>query len=140
MKNQNLKNISPELIWKFSAFFILVTGLWLMPGAAAEEIPPAAVTEEQPLETLRQNWITARTQYREALKIEKDHIAGKIKAVEFAMDEEADKQGRKRMMAEMKRLIKEHEEVNDNIRVISAGDVVQLSNTKNKIVAFLTHQ
>ncbi len=118
---------------------IVIIGLLVIPAGFAEEVKPA-LTQDQQLEAVHQTWITATGQYRDALKAKKDSVAKEIKVLEDSISLEKNRDERKKLMAEMKKRSAEEEDLSDRLRVISAGEVVQLSNTKDKIIAFFTHQ
>ncbi len=73
-------------------------------------------------------------------EVKKDFIYSEIKQTEASLVAEEDKEKRKNLIDHLKDLQNQHDELSDKIRVINAGEVVKLSNTKDKVVAFLTHQ
>lgn len=139
MENNYAEKYSLKFIWKILAYAGLLLALWFMPKASAEEIKPA-LNQDQQLEVIHQTWMMATTQYRDALKVKRDSVSGEIKNLENSISAEKNREERKKLMAIMKKYSTEREDLSDRLRVISAGEVVQLSNTKNKIIAFFTHQ
>ena len=120
------------------SLWLLSLELSLLPAVFAETAKH--VPDDQTLGSLQRDWEMATTQYREALKAKKNAVSKEIKRTQNAIEGEKDQNERQKIMEKMKSLTKEHEELSDKIRVISAGEVVRLSNTKDKVVAFLTHQ
>lgn len=116
---------------------LVLIGLWFMPAAAAEEVKPSA---EQKLKILYDKFSDAREEYREALKAYLRDVAKERKSLLEILPKEQSETARKEMLSRIEWLGDQELELNDKLRVISAGEVVELSNKKDKIVSFLTHQ
>ena len=120
----------------FFLFLILPLGLAYDPAV-----------DDPKLEELGKSCKAVTSEYKDALKVKKNFIADEIKQTEESLVAENDKAIRQKLMDLLRNQRIQRDEVSDKIRVISAGQVVKLSNsvkkmsgTKDKVIAFLSHQ
>lgn len=115
-----------------SIFFLLLTlplGLAYNPSA-----------DDPRLEELDKNSKAITSEYKAILESKKNFIDDEMERTEDSLVAEDDKEKRKKLVDHLRDLKKQHDELSDKLRMINASEVVKLSNTKNKIVALLTHQ
>lgn len=92
------------------------------------------------LEELGKNCKTITSEYRSALKEKKDFVDSEMQQTEDSLAAEEDKEKRKKLVEWLRDLKNQHDELSDRLREINAGEVVKFSNTKDRVIAFLTHQ
>ncbi len=98
------------------------------------------VVDDPKLEELGKSCKAITSEHRAALKEKKDFVYSEIIQTEASLVAEDVKEKRMALVDRLKDLQNQHNDLSDRIRVINAGEVVKLSNTKDKVVAFLTHQ
>lgn len=99
-----------------------------------------AETDTPKLETLEANVDEFTAIYKSALEKKRDYVDEQISQTRDALVTETDAQKRRDYADHWDDLRNQSDELSDKIRVINAGEVVKLSNTKDRVVAFLTHQ
>lgn len=96
--------------------------------------------DDPKLEELSKNFKAITSEYRDALKVKRDFIREEIKLKEDSIASQGNEVARKEMVVQLRDLKNQYDELSDEIRAINAGEVVKLSNTKDKVIAFLTQQ
>lgn len=92
------------------------------------------------LEEVGKQYDELSSSYRESLKTKKSEVEDAMKSKEEALITETHEEKRVALVNDLRSLRDEREDLNDKIRVINAGEVVKLSNKKDKVIAFLTNQ
>lgn len=95
-------------------------------------------TDSPKLEELAAHYKESTSIYKSALEKKKDYVEEQIRNTKEAIVTEADTQKRRELADLWENLTNQLNDLSDKIRIINAGEVVKLSNTKDKLVAFLT--
>lgn len=119
-----------------SIFIALLFLILASPSARADW----NVEDEQGLSKLEKTWSKGRIDYRDALKKKARFLEDEINRIENLLVIEDNKAERRKLVEQLQDFTVALEEVRDTLDVLNVGDVVQISNTKNKIMRFLTRR
>lgn len=100
----------------------------------------AADPNDKKVEKASKQWEKAQTDYRDALKEKRNYLDKEIDRLENLIENQDDKIERKKLISDLNNRLEEREFLRDELDIINAGEVVKLSNAKNKVIAFLTKQ
>ena len=125
-----------ELMKPSSSPFIVVFFLLVLYSPLALAGDPL----DEKVEEASKQWEKAQTEYRDALKEKRESLDKEIDRLEKLIENQDDKAERKKLLEELNSRLQEREFLRDELDIINAGEVVKLSNAKNKVIAFLTKQ
>lgn len=97
-------------------------------------------TDTAKMEELAANYKSSTAIYKSALEKQKNAVGEQIRKTENSIVTEPDEQKRRVLVDHWGDLKNRLNDLNDKIRIINAGEVVKLSNAKDKLLAFLTYQ
>ncbi len=95
---------------------------------------------DKKVEQASKQWEKAQADYRDALKEKREFLDKEINRLEKLIEDQDDKIERKKLLDNLNDRLQEREFLRDELDIINAGEVVKLSNAKNKVIAFLTKQ
>ncbi len=95
-------------------------------------------TDSPKLEELAAHYKESTSIYKSALEEKRNYVDAQIRQTQDSLIMETDEQKRRVLVDNWEDLKNQLNDLSDKIRIINAGEVVKLSNTKDKLVAFLT--